>query len=129
MFQLAAIYNVCFGDGLEVKSDIIDGLVNDGVILKAKSGKLSLPKSYQNIAAEIRSIKNVDWIEALRECAVKYNGIITRRTYMEFLPKGISSDKVSYNLSKMEVMGILKKEGVRKATKYHVVKLPELFEM
>lgn len=129
VFQLVAIYNVCFGDGLEVKSDIIDGLVNDGVILKAKSGKLSLPKSYQNIAAEIRSIKNVDWIEALRECAVKYNGIITRRTYMEFLPKGISSDKVSYNLSKMEVMGILKKEGVRKATKYHIVKLPELFEM
>lgn len=129
VFQLVAIYNVCFADGLEERSDIIDGLVNDGVILRTKTGKLSLSKSYQNIVNEIRSIRNVDWIEALRECAAKYNGIITRRTYMEFLPEGISSDKVSYNLSKMEMMGILKKEGVRKATKYHVVKLPDILGM
>lgn len=44
---------------------------------------------------------------------------------MEFLPEGISSDKVSYNLSKLEAMGILKREGVRKATKYYVVNLPD----
>lgn len=48
---------------------------------------------------------------------------------MEFLPEGISSDKVSYNLSKMESMGILRREGARKATKYHVIKLPDFFEL
>ena len=41
VFQLVAIYNVCFADGLEERSDIIDGLVNDGVILRTKTGKLS----------------------------------------------------------------------------------------
>ena len=48
---------------------------------------------------------------------------------MEFLPEYISSDKVSYNLSKLEALGVLKKEGVRKATRYYVVNLPDNLEL
>ena len=129
VFQLMAIYGVCFGENNASTQADIDQLVEEGVLVRSKSGKISMPKNYKSIVAEIHSTKSVNWIEALKECAAKYNDIITRRTYMEFLPEGISSDKVSYNLSKMESMGILRREGARKATKYHVIKLPDFFEL
>lgn len=31
VFQLMAIYNVCFGDGLEVKAATVDELVEEGI--------------------------------------------------------------------------------------------------
>jgi len=40
VFQLMAIYNVCFGDGLEVKAATVDELVEDGILLRSKTGKL-----------------------------------------------------------------------------------------
>ena len=53
VFQLITIYNVCFDDGLDVKSATIDELVNEGVLLRAKSGRLSMPKEYRRIVSEI----------------------------------------------------------------------------
>ena len=48
-----AIYNVCFGDGLEVKAATVDELVEDGILLRSKTGKLSMAKEYKKIVAEI----------------------------------------------------------------------------
>ena len=48
-----AIYNVCFGDGLDVKPTTVDELVNEGIILRAKSGKLTMSKDYRKLVAEI----------------------------------------------------------------------------
>ena len=48
-----AIYNVCFGDGLEVKAAMVDELVEEGIILRSKTGKLSMAKEYKKIVAEI----------------------------------------------------------------------------
>ena len=53
VFQLMAIYNVCFGDGLEVKTSIIDELIEDGIISRSKTGKLLMAKEYKRIVAEI----------------------------------------------------------------------------
>ncbi len=53
VFQLIAIYNVCFGDGLEVKTSTIDELVSEGIILRSKRGKLSMSKEYRKLVAEI----------------------------------------------------------------------------
>ena len=53
MFQLMAIYNVCFGDGVEVKTSTIDELVNEGYILRSKSGRLSMSKEYRKLVEEI----------------------------------------------------------------------------
>lgn len=53
VFQLMAIYNVCFGDGLEVKAAMVDELVEEGIILRSKTGKLSMAKEYKKIVAEI----------------------------------------------------------------------------
>ena len=53
VFQLMAIYNVCFGDGLEVKAATVDELVEDGILLRSKTGKLSMAKEYKKIVAEI----------------------------------------------------------------------------
>ena len=55
VFQLLAIYNVCFGDGLEMKPSMIDKLVENGIILRSKTGKLSMAREYKNIVAEISS--------------------------------------------------------------------------
>lgn len=124
-----AIYNVCFGDGLEVKQDVIDGLVEAELLLRAKSGKLSMAKGYQNIYAEVHSTKNVNWLGALKSCATAYNNVITRKTFMAFLPVWVSVDRVRYVLSKLEAMGALKREGIGKGTKYLVIKLMDDIEL
>lgn len=129
VFQLMAIYNVCFGDGLEVNPDLVDGLVEEGLLLRSKRGKVSMAKGYQNIYAEIHSTKNVNWLGALKSCAAAYNNVITRKTYMEFLPDWISVDRVRYVLSKLETMDILKREGIGKGTKYMVIKLKDDIEL
>jgi ATP-dependent DNA helicase RecG len=129
VFQLMAIYDVCFGDGLGIKNDTIEELVNEGVLIRAKNGRFSMPKEYQRIYSEIHSIKSVDWLGALKSCAAKYGNEITRKTYMEYLPDWISIDRVRYTLSKLEVIGVLKRYGVGKGTKYSVVKIPESIEL
>ena len=48
-----AIYNVCFGDGLEVKATTVDELVEEGILLRSRTGKLSMAKEYKKIVAEI----------------------------------------------------------------------------
>lgn len=53
VFQLMAIYNVCFSDGIEVKKSTIDELVTDGILLRTKTGKLSMPKDYRLLVSEI----------------------------------------------------------------------------
>ena len=129
VFQLIAIYNVCFGDGIEVKQDVVNGLVEEGLLLKSKTGKISMSKDYQSIYSEIHSTKSVNWIGALKACAAKYDGMITRKTYMEFLPDWISVDKVRYSLSKLEAMNALKREGTGKGTKYYVISIPESIDI
>jgi ATP-dependent DNA helicase RecG len=129
VFQLMALYDVCFGDGLEVKSTVVDGLVNEGILLRSKKGKVSMSKAYQNIYSEIHSIKSVDWFGALKACAIKYNDVITRKTYMELLPDKVSVDRVRYILAKLESMQVLKREGVGKGTKYKVIKMPDHIEL
>ncbi len=121
VFQLMAIYNVCFGDGLEVKTSTIDELVGEGILLRSKSGKLSMSKEYQGIYSDIHSTKSIDWIGALKSCAQKYEDVITRKTYMEFLPEWVSVDRVRYILSKLETFEMLKREGAGKGTKYRVM--------
>lgn len=53
VFQLMAIYDVCFGDGIDVKKSTIDELVTDGILLRTKTGKLSMPKDYRKLVSEI----------------------------------------------------------------------------
>ncbi len=129
VFQLMAIYNVCFGKELEVRDSVIDELVNDEILLRSKTGKISMSKDYQRIYSEIHSTKSVNWLSALKACASKYDGIITRKTYMEFLPGWISVDKVRYSLSKLESFNVLKREGTGKGTKYYVVSIPENIDL
>ena len=83
-----------------------------------------MSKDYQSIYSEIHSTKSIDWLGALKSCATKYNNVITRKTYMEFLPDWVSVDRVRYVLSKMEVLDVLEREGIGKGTKYIVIKLP-----
>ena len=44
---------------------------------------------------------------------------------MEYLPEWVSIDKVRYTLMKLEALGVLKREGIGKGTKYYVVSIPE----
>ena len=125
VFQLMAMYNVCFGDRLDISDTIYDELVKEGLLIRTRLGKLSLSKGYQNINSEIHSTKNVDWLGALKACAVKNHDVITRKTYMDFLPSKVSVDRVRYVLSKLETMGVINREGVGKGTKYRVVSIPD----
>ena len=129
VFQLMAIYNVCFGEVLDIKQTTINDLVNEGILLRTKDGKLLMPKDYHNIYAEIHSTKSVDWLGALKSCATKNSNVISRRTYMEYLPEWVSVDRVRYILSKLEKMKILNREGIGKGTKYRVDRIPDNIEL
>lgn len=129
VFQLIAIYNVCFGDGIDVKQDVVNGLVEKGLLLRSKTGKISMSKDFQSFYSEIHSTKSVNWTGALKACAAKYDGMITRKTYMEFLPDWISVDKVRHSLSKLEAMKALKREGTGKGTKYYVISIPDIIDL
>lgn len=129
VFHLMAVYNVCFDNGLVVKDSIIDELVTDGILVRTKTGKITLSKNYYRIYFEIHSLKSINWLDALKLCANKYNDVITRKTYMEFLPDKVSVDRVRYVLAKLELAGILTREGVGKGTKYRVAKMPDYFEL
>lgn len=129
VFQLMAIYNVCFGDGLDVKKTIIDQLVKDGILLRSKSGKISMSRDYQAVHSEILSTRSINWIGALKACAANNDGVITRKLYMEYLPEWVSVDKVRYTLMKLETLKALKREGIGKGTKYYVVSIPENVEL
>ena len=109
----------------EVFGVTIDELVKDEILIKTKSGKLSMSKEYQRIYTEIHSVKAIDWLGALKSCASKYSNEITRKTYMEFLPEWVSLDRVRYMLSKLESTEVLKREGSGKATKYTIIKIPD----
>ena len=54
VFQLMAIYNVCFNDGVEVKDTVIEGLVADGILLRSRTGRISMSKEYRRIVIEIK---------------------------------------------------------------------------
>ena len=60
VFQLIAIYNVCFGTKQEGARDVIDGLVDEGLLVRSKAGKLSMGKEYKRIAKEMSGGKNGD---------------------------------------------------------------------
>ena len=105
------------------------GALEDAILLRSKIGKISMSKEYQRIYSEIHSTKSVNWISALKACAARYDGIITRKTYMEFLPDWVSVDKVRYSLSKLESLKVLKREGTGKGTKYYIVSIPENIDL
>ena len=50
---MIAIYNVCFHNGLGVKQTTIEELVNESVLLRTKSGKLTMSKDYRKLVSEI----------------------------------------------------------------------------
>ena len=54
VFQLMAIYRVCFGDDVHyVNQKVINGLIDDGLLQRSRTGKVLMAKEYKRIAAEI----------------------------------------------------------------------------
>ncbi len=128
VFQLLALYHICV-DECEVSQKEVEKMVEEGILTRTKTGKILKPKAYEAIVSDIYSARSVDWIGALRACATKNKGIITRRTYMDYLPDWLSTDKIRYSLAKLESMGVLMREGIGKGTKYHVIYFPERIEL
>lgn len=54
VFQLIAIYDVCFGEEVGVSAATIDELVLEGILSRSKMGKLSMSKDYRKIVSELR---------------------------------------------------------------------------
>ena len=55
VFQLLAIYNVRFGEELEVPATTVDSLVSEGILMRSKAGRLSMSREFKRIASEIGS--------------------------------------------------------------------------
>ena len=55
VFQLLAIYNVRFGEELEVPATTVDSLVSEGILMRSKAGRLSMSREYKRIVSEIGS--------------------------------------------------------------------------
>ena len=46
VFQLLAIYKVRFGEELEVLATTVDSLVSEGILMRSKTGRLSMSRAY-----------------------------------------------------------------------------------
>ena len=53
VFQLMAVYKVCFGGELDMKAATIDELVDEGILLRKKNGRPSMSKEYRKLVSEI----------------------------------------------------------------------------
>ena len=61
VFQLMAMYNVCFGAAVpDVAAASVEELVGDGLLVRSKSGKLSMGKEYKRIAWEMKGARSGD---------------------------------------------------------------------
>ena len=59
VFQLLALYSVCLGDAVpDVAAAVVDGLVGEGLLVRSKTGKLSMGREYRETAKEMNSAKN-----------------------------------------------------------------------
>lgn len=59
VFQLLAMYSVCMGNAIpDVAAAAVDGLVDEGLLVRSKTGKLSMGKEYKKIAKEMSETKN-----------------------------------------------------------------------
>jgi len=128
VFQLIALYELCFSEHSYYNSQVLEQLVQEKVISRSRAGKFSMPKKYIEIYNEIYSTQDIDWVGALMACAAD-QGFITRKTYMDYLPSKVSSDKVRYALSKMETLGWIVREGKGKGTKYLIANIPDNAEL
>lgn len=123
ILELIVLYKVLFGfDADEVPDGrIVDKLVDEGLLQRAKSGRLSLSKEYYAIEQEIHNVDDVNWLGVLDGCFRK-SDLVSRRQYSEALPDFLSVDQVRYALSKFEAQGLISREGVGKGTKYRRLK-------
>ena len=59
VFQLVAMYSVCMGDAMpDVAAAAVDGLVDEGLLVRSKTGRMSMGKEYKRIAKEMSGGKN-----------------------------------------------------------------------
>ena len=59
VFQLLALYSVSLGDTVPgVAAAVVDGLVDEGLLVRSKAGKLGMGKEYKKIAKEMSEVKN-----------------------------------------------------------------------
>ena len=123
VLELIMLYKVQFGFGKDETPDdrIVDKLVDEGLLQRAKNGKLSLAKEYYAIEQEIHNVNDVDWLGILDGC-FKKSSLISRKQYSAALPDFLSVDQVRYALSKFEAQGMIEREGIGKGTKYRKLK-------
>ena len=131
VFQLMAIYNVCFGDALEVKAATIDGLVEEGILLRLRTGKLSMAKEYKKIVAEIGYHGPVNGeingeINALSS-ALKDIYLIVKSTpgikiKQVAEARGRTESTVGKQLNELTIKGFVEYRGSKKTGGYYVKK-------
>lgn len=123
ILELIVLYKVMFGfdEGEKVDGRIVDKLVDEGLLQRAKSGRLSLSKEYYTIEQELHNVNDVDWLGVLDGCFRK-SVLVSRKQYSEALPDFLSVDQVRYALSKFEAQGLIQREGIGKGTKYKKLK-------
>jgi len=102
-------------------STIVDKLVGVGLLQRSKSGRLSLSKEYYAIEQEIHNIDDVNFTGILDAC-FKKSELVSRKQFSDALPDFLTVDQVRYALTKLEVQGKIKREGVGKGTKYRKIK-------
>ena len=121
VFQLIAIYNVCFDDGLDVPMATIDTLLSEGILQKSKSGKISMSKEYKKIASEIGVNRNND--DKVNDkvndtyLIIKDNPGIQRKGISDFSSKSLST--IDRHLAILVKSGLVEHRGSDKTGGYY----------
>ena len=123
VFQLLAIYNVCFNGDLESLQTEVDELVKEGLLVRTKTGKISMSKEYKKIAAEIGHHGGVKSLSrSLREVynIVHDNPGIKNKELAEIRKK--SESTVEKQLTVLKKKDLIEYRGSDKSGGYYVKK-------
>ncbi len=128
VLELLTLYKVHFGleEGEDLNRKVVEKLLSEGLLVRNNKGELKLSNAYKDIEREVHNVKSIDWLGILDNCFSR-SRYVTRKQYSSFLPNSLSIDQVRYALSKFEELGLIRREGSGRGTKY--VKIRDFNEL
>ena len=112
---------------------MIDGLVDEGLLLRSKSGKLSMGKEYKRIAKEMSGVKNGDVNGGINgELESQLNE--SQKKTLEYIRQhddyntnqisaglGVPFDTVDKHIRVLQKLGLIAHRGSKRTGVYHAL--------
>ena len=116
VFELLTLYKVAMRDYEGLEKHILQKLTEEGLVID-ENGSYRLSDDYRNDAVEKLKGLNMNHLKMVSDCFRKH-GFISRTILNDVFTDILSDRQVRAFISKMEEVGIIKKESAGKYTRY-----------